>query len=113
MTAAPHHRVRPFAEMAFALAERGLAVIPGPGDDGKSPRGAVKGYHRWKKRPGPDLIRRLAANYGNANIGILTSLSGLTIADVDKGGRDADEIIRRAGNTPLITSHAKRWSSPV
>jgi hypothetical protein len=100
MSATPN---RPFAEMAFALAERGLAVIPCPGDDGKSPRGAIKGYHRWEKGPGPDTIRRLAADHGDANIGIITSLSGLTVADVDEGGRDADEIIRRAGDTPLIT----------
>src|SRR5262249_46635913 len=72
-------------------------------DDGKSPRGGIKGYHRWKRRPGPNAIRRFAAEHGDANIGIITSLSGLTIADVDDGGRDADEIIRRAGKTPLIT----------
>src|SRR5262245_5201025 len=94
---------RPFAEMAVQLAERGLAVIPCPGDDGKSPRGAVKGYHDWTRRPGPDAIRRFAADFGDANIGIITSLSGLTIADVDEGGRDADKIIGLAGDTPLIT----------
>ena len=103
MSATPNLRTRPFAEMAFDLAERGLAVIPCPGDDGKSPRGAVAGYDRWKRPPGPKAIRRFAADHGDANIGIITSLSGLTIADVDEGGRDADEIIRRAGDTPLIT----------
>jgi hypothetical protein len=94
---------RPFAEMGLKLAERGLAVIPCPGDDGKSPRGAIAGYHNWRRRPGPDTIRHFAAEYGDANIGIITSLSGLTIADVDEDGRDAAEIIRRAGDTPLIT----------
>ena len=78
-------------------------MIPCPGDDGKSPRGAVTGYHHWKRPPGPNSIRRFAADHGDANIGIITSLSGLTVADVDEGGRDADEIIRRAGDTPLIT----------
>jgi Bifunctional DNA primase/polymerase, N-terminal len=103
MSASAIVTTRPFAEWAVPLAERGLAVIPCPGDDGKSPRGAIKGYHRWEKGPGPDTIRRLAADHGDANIGIITSLSGLTVADVDEGGRDADEIIRRAGDTPLIT----------
>ena len=103
MSATPNLRTRPFAEMAFDLAERGLAVIPCPGDDGKSPRGAVAGYDRWKRPLGPKAIRRFAADHGDANIGIITSLSGLTVADVDEGGRDADEIIRRAGDTPLIT----------
>ena len=78
-------------------------MIPCPGDDGKSPRGGVAGYHRWKSRPGPESIRRFATKHGDANIGIITSLSGLTVADVDEAGRDADEIIRRAGDTPLIT----------
>src|SRR5262245_30433136 len=103
MTAAPHLRVRPFADLAFVLAERGLAVIPCPGEDGKSPRGAVAGYHRWKKRPGPDMIRRFAAEYGDANIGVITSLSGLTIADVDEAGKDVDKIVSLAGDTPLQT----------
>src|SRR2546423_138269 len=98
MSAPPIPTARPFADMALALAERGLAVIPCSGNDGKSPRGAVAGYHRWKKRPGPEAIRRLAAKHGDANIGIIR---GLTVADVDEGGKDAEEIIRRAGDTPL------------
>src|SRR5690242_5042400 len=108
MSATLNLRARPFAEIALKLAERGLAVIPCPGEDGKSPRGAVKGYHLWKKRPGPDLIRRFASDHGDANIGIITSLSGLTIAEVDDRARDADEIIRRAGDTPLITRTPSR-----
>lgn len=100
---APIPTTRPFAETAFDLTKRGLAVIPCPGNDGKSPRGAVAGYDRWEKPPGPDAIRRFAADHGDANIGIITSLSRLTVADVDDGGRDADEIIRRAGDTPMIT----------
>jgi hypothetical protein len=103
MRSTPNLRARPFAEAAFDLDERGLAVIPCPGDDGKSPRGGVAGFHRWKSRPGPKSIRRFVAEHGDANIGIITSLSGLTIADVDEGGRDSAEIIRRAGDTPLIT----------
>ena len=102
MSAPPIPTTRPFADMALPLAERGLAVIPCPGDDGKSPKGAVTNYHRWKKPPGPKAIRIFAANWGEANIGIIPSLSGLTVADVDEGGKDAEEIIRRAGDTPLI-----------
>lgn len=47
---------QPFADAAMALAERGLAVIPCPGDVGKSPRGAIRGFHRWKRPPGGILI---------------------------------------------------------
>ena len=100
MSAPPALTSRPFAEMAFDLAKRGLAVIPCPGDDGKSPRGAVAGYDRWKRPPGPKVIRRFAADHGDANIGIITSLSGLTVADVDEGGRDADEIIAAPATRP-------------
>jgi hypothetical protein len=100
---APAINRRPFAESALELAERGLAVIPCPADDGKSPRGVISGYNRWKRPLGPKGIRRFAADHGDANIGIITSLSGVTIADVDEAGRDADEIIKRAGNTPLMT----------
>jgi hypothetical protein len=94
--------IRPFAEKALDYAQRGPAVIRCPGDDGKSPRGAIAGYHRWKKAPGPRSIRKFAVNWGDANIGIIPSLSGLTVADVDEGGKDAEKIIRRAGDTPLI-----------
>jgi Bifunctional DNA primase/polymerase, N-terminal/Primase C terminal 1 (PriCT-1) len=103
MSATPNLGTRPFAEAALDLAKRGLAVIPCPGDDGKSPVGAIAGYDRWERRPGPEAIRRFAAKHGDANIGIIPSLSGLLIFDVDEGGRDANEVINRAGHTPLVT----------
>ena len=46
----------PFAGAAMALAERGLAVIPCPSDDGKSPRGAIRGFHLWKQPPEPGTV---------------------------------------------------------
>jgi hypothetical protein len=94
--------MRPFAEAALELAKRELAVIPCPGDDGKSPRGAVGNFHLWKHRPSLKRISLWIPKWGDANIGIITSLSGLTVVDVDDGGRHAEEIIRRFGDTPLI-----------
>ena len=94
---------RPFAEAAFDLNERGLAVLPCPADDGKSPRGAVSGFDRWRMRPGARFLERLVDRWGDANIGVLTSLSGVTVADVDGDEAVAREIIRRAGDTPLVT----------
>src|SRR4026208_1777596 len=94
--------MRPFAEAALDLAKRGLAVIPCPGDDGKSPLGAISNFHLWKRRPSINTVSDWIFKWGDANIGIITSLSSLTVADVDEGGRDADEIMRRAGDTPLM-----------
>jgi hypothetical protein len=100
----PHSLLgRPFADAALELAERGLAVIPCPGDDGKSPLGAVSGFHRWQKPPGERFIRKLIDKHGDANIGIVTSLSGVTVADVDGDDSDVQAVIRRAGDTPLMT----------
>ena len=84
---------------------RGRRLVPGRRLQlgGRRAPDAVSGYDRWKGCPGPKVIRRLADEWGEANIGIITSLSGVTIADVDDAGRDADEIIKRAGDTPLIT----------
>lgn len=94
---------QPFADAAMALAERGLAVIPCPGDDGKSPRGAIRGFHRWKQPPEPGTVLKMASQWGDANIGIVTSLSGVTVVDVDGGEALAEEMVARAGDTPLIT----------
>jgi Bifunctional DNA primase/polymerase, N-terminal/Primase C terminal 1 (PriCT-1) len=102
MSASAILTTRPFAEMAIPLVERGLAVIPCPGDDGKSPLGAISNFHLWKRRPSINTVSDWIFKWGDANIGIITSLSDLTVADVDGGGKDAEEIIRRAGDTPLI-----------
>jgi len=102
MSASAILTTRPFAEMAIPLVERGLAVIPCPGDDGKSPLGAISNFHLWKRRPSINTVSDWISKWGDANIGIITSLSDLTVADVDGGGKDAEEIIRRAGDTPLI-----------
>ena len=97
---------QPFADAT--MAERGLAVIPCPGDDGKSPRGAIRRFHRWKRPPEPDRVPKMARQWGSANIGIVTSPSGVTVVDVDGGEALAEEMMARAGDTPLVTRTQSR-----
>lgn len=92
----------PFGEAAAELAERGLAVIPCGGSDGKVP--VVRGFHRWRGPPSRDAIKRMAARYPGANLGVLTGLSQLTVIDVDGGDDLVANMIERAGETPLITA---------
>jgi Bifunctional DNA primase/polymerase, N-terminal len=92
----------PFLSAARPLAKRGLAVIPCPGDDGKSPKGAVQ-FGRWRKRPGEPFINKLADKWPYANIGVLTHLSRLAVVDIDSDDRSlVSGIEREIGRTPLI-----------
>ena len=96
--------VRPYAETAAELARRGLAVIPCPGADGKSPGGAVRGFGHWRRPPSERAIAKFTERFGDANVGVITSLSGVTVVDVD-GGPDVVSHVRKcAGDTPLITA---------
>ena len=99
----PPSTVSPFAENALQLAEMGLAVIPCPGDDGKSPRGAVRGFDKWKRPLRADALGRMMSRFPAANIGIVTSASAVTVVDVDGDDDLAKEMLERCGNTPLIT----------
>jgi hypothetical protein len=92
---------RPFAEHAERLAGFGLAVIPCPGKDGKAPEGAISGFQRWRRPPGTNTIRKFAEQWGDANIGVITSLSGVTVLDIDGDEKIANEVARRAGESRL------------
>jgi hypothetical protein len=92
----------PFLTLAKPLAKCGLAVIPCPGDDGKSPKGAVS-FGRWRKPPGEAFLTKLTAKHPAANIAVLTNLSHLTVVDIDGNDRKlVAEIQRNIGPTPLI-----------
>lgn len=92
----------PFARAAVELYHYGLAVLPCPGNAGKSPNGAVKGFARWKKHPGPDWIDAMARRFGGANLGIVTDLSGVTVVDVDDPAL-IEPMTERFGPTQLVT----------
>lgn len=89
----------PFAEAALELRSFGLAPIPCGDDDGKVPGLRTKA---WKHAPGADTLRRMTQRFPSANVGILTGLSGVTVADGDCG-ISLDEMLHHFGDTPLIT----------
>ena len=88
---------------AFAGAERSyrefdIAVIPCGGEDGKRP------LVKWKclrKMPQPQTLDNWSARFTDANIGILTEPSNLTIIDIDDRNRVA-EMVKRCGETRVI-----------
>jgi Bifunctional DNA primase/polymerase, N-terminal len=92
-------RTGPFSNAAPDLCQRGVAVIPLGGADGKVP---LVEWQRWRRPPGRKAIAELAAKFPNANIGVLTGLSGVTIVDVDEPDL-VDDMVRSFGTTPLIT----------
>jgi hypothetical protein len=94
---------RPFAESAIDLYRRGLAVLPCPGDDGKSPKGAVRGQGKWKCRPPIAWLEKMVQKHGDANVGILTRLSNITVVDIDNPDH-VDVMVARCGDTPLKTA---------
>jgi len=93
----------PFAAAALQLHAHGLAVVPCPSDNGKSTAGAVRGFNRWKKHPGSDYIRKMMLRWPQANIGIITDLSRVTVVDIDDASL-VETMIKRFGETPLKTA---------
>lgn len=98
-----------FGASARTLYEIGLAPIPCPGDDGKSPAGAVKGFGKWCRRPPPDWLEKMIERWPHTNVGIITRFSNKTVVDVDRP-RDGTSIaalveamLERFGSTPLIS----------
>jgi hypothetical protein len=89
----------PFASAAAELARRGLTPIPVGGEGGKKP--LVKWPHR-RLAPDSPAIKRWAEKFANANVGILTKPSGVTIIDVDVPGL-LSNMEERFGATPLVT----------
>ena len=87
-----------FGAHALALRQYGLAVIPVAGDGSKAP--LIRGFNKWRVVPSEDTVRLLADRHPDANIAILTGLSGVVVIDVDDAGQ-IDEAIQRFGATPL------------
>lgn len=91
----------PFIEAALTLYDHGLYAVPSGGDDGKRPLVRTRD---WRKRPSRGAFETLAraARFTDANIGVLTGPSGVTIIDID----DPDQypaLHDLCGPTPLIT----------
>jgi hypothetical protein len=88
-----------FQSSALALHERGLAVLPTGGDDGKSP--LVKGWTTWRGQARRS-VESLASKFPDANVGVITGLSRLTVIDADDERALADAE-RRFGRSPIVT----------
>jgi Bifunctional DNA primase/polymerase, N-terminal len=86
-----------FGTHALALRQHGLAVIP-VASESKAP--LIRGFNKWNAVPSEDTVRRFAERHRDANIAILTGLSGVVVVDVDNAGQ-IDEAIQRFGATPL------------
>ena len=86
-----------FGNAALSLNQHGLAVIPLGGSDGKKP---LLAWGTWRHRPGSKFLTELIQRYADANVGVVTQLSGVTVVDIDDP-KLIDPMIRRFGDTPL------------
>jgi hypothetical protein len=92
---------QPFGSTAEALWNLGLAVIPLPADDGKSPKGTVR-FKDWVSPPKRCVLNDLIRRFADANIGVVTGASGVTVVDIDTADADVvAQIQARFGYTPL------------
>lgn len=91
---------QPFAA-AKELHGYGLAVMPIGGNDDKTP--LVVGWGKWKGPPPAKAIEKWMPRHTNANIGIATSPSRVTIVDIDDMSI-ANDCIARFGDTPVKTA---------
>lgn len=89
----------PFEAAALELHGHGLSLIPTGGDDGKTP--LVGGWSAWKGQRRA-TVEAFARKYPDANIGVLTGLSGLTVVDADDETTLADAE-RLFGYSPIVT----------
>lgn len=93
-----------FAAYAWNYFERGFAVLPTAGDDGKRP--LIKGFQT--STIGPEAIAKLAERHPEANLGVALSPSRidggdrLVAVDVDTTERSTHQrILRRFGDSPI------------
>src|SRR5829696_1943700 len=93
----------PTIDEALRLYDLGLAVIPAPADDGKSVKGTMANFQKWKKRPPRRETEELFRRHLGANIAILPHLCRprLVIADCD-GDEALKEGERRYGYSPVL-----------
>ena len=89
----------PFADAALDLRDYGLAPVPLGGADGKA---TLVKWRGWKRLPGRRFLERLPAKLPTANVGVLTSLSGVTVVDIDDV-HIVGPMVTRFGDTPLKT----------
>lgn len=87
-----------FAAAAQSYVAAGVVPIPCGGVDGKKP--LVKWRH-YKRPPGPKALDTWRARFANANVGIVTGPSRLTVVDCDDPAM-VSTMLAECGDTPLI-----------
>jgi hypothetical protein len=93
----------PMIDEALRLYDLGLAVIPAPADDGKSVKGTVADFQKWRRRLPRWKTEELFRRHPGANIAILPHLCRprLVVADCD-GDEALEEAERRYGRSSVL-----------
>lgn len=91
-----------FVASALDLYDHGLCPVPTGGDDGNQP---LIRWGRWRSRPKRSFFEALAGEprFANANVGILTGLSRVTVIDIDADPEVCRPLESLCGATPLVT----------
>src|SRR5215213_4105993 len=88
---------------ALQLYDLGLAILPAPDDDGKSVKGTIAEFNKFRKRIPKSKTEDLFNSFPNANIAILPHLCSprLVVVDCDD---DAALVAAEAryGYRPLL-----------
>ena len=93
----------PTIEDALRLYDLGLAVIPAPAGDGKSVKGTMANFQKWRKRPPRWKTEELFRRYPGANIAILPHLCRPRLVVVDCDGDEAlNEAVKRYSHSPVL-----------
>lgn len=94
-------KIGPFSVSAIELRNYRLAPLPVAGDFGKTP--LISGFTRFTRLPSEATILGWQEKWPDANVAIITELSGVTIVDIDDRSL-LDKMLQRFGDTPLITT---------
>ena len=90
-------------EDALRLYDLGLTVVPAPADDGKSVKGVVANYNRWRAPLPRWKTEELFRKHSGANVAILPHLCRPRLVIVDCDDRAAFAAAEREyGPTPLV-----------
>jgi hypothetical protein len=92
----------PFALAAEDLWRHGLVPIPCPVNDGDGKKPGVR-FRVWRRQPNLNCVLQLVERFPDANVAVVTGLSGVTVVDIDDQDLVPD-MIQRFGETPLMTT---------
>jgi Bifunctional DNA primase/polymerase, N-terminal/Primase C terminal 1 (PriCT-1) len=91
---------QPYGDAALDLHAWGLCPVPCGGPHGKS--NVLRAHHKWKYGLSRKPVEQFAAKHADANVGIVTGWSNVTVIDVDDPNL-LSCVLKHCGDTPLIT----------